>query len=482
MQNIDSMSVQYFNSPAATVPIAASSATSASTIKVTIVGKKTTAGRNIVTTQTLLTTKLNDTPTNVGPLPLAINQQPSSRSVLASAKNTTFTSAANYSSASRQWQRSTNNGATWTNISGATGLTYTLATVSLGLDGYQYRMVASSAGETAISQPATLNVSLWEDLTMYENWSAYNAGYTSPGYTITPTGEVFLKGMISGGNDAYNTTIAILPPEARPTSRLIFHVGAWASGSGVGRVDVLPTGEIRVLGGASTVWTSLDSIHFMPADACSFTDLTLANGWTNYGGGYPALSVCKDSVTKVHVQGLIKPGTTGSGTAIAGLPSGFVPAQSSIVPASRSGNTGVFGSFGVYMSSSSIVARGATSGTPYISTNTSYFPSSYTTWSTPALQSGWVFFGPNYTSPQYTKSSDGVVTVKGFLKSGTATNGTVIFNLPAGYRPAKRLLMNGVSNDSHVRIDVNTNGNITVEGGASSSWLSLDDIVFVAEQ
>jgi hypothetical protein len=150
--------------------------------------------------------------------------------------------------------------------------------------------------------------------------------------------------------------------------------------------------------------------------------------------------------------------------------------KQTILPAITSG-TG-FASYDI--KPTDVVTRSAI--TTYISTNAIYYPTSYAGWTNLTLQNGWVVYSSTFNSPQYTKGSDGLVTVKGLIKSGTATNGTVIANLPAGYRPSKKLIFSSVANSHHARIDVASNGNITVEGDGDAVWMSLDEISFIAEQ
>jgi predicted outer membrane repeat protein len=57
-----------------------------------------------------------------------------------------------------QWQISTDGGTTWANISGATGLTYTIAATTTGQDGSMYRAVCSNSAGAAASRAAALTV------------------------------------------------------------------------------------------------------------------------------------------------------------------------------------------------------------------------------------------------------------------------------------------------------------------------------------
>lgn len=72
-----------------------------------------------------------------------------------SAQATGITYGATYET-TYQWQRSTDGGSTWTNISGATSSTVGITVTSSDMDGYKYRCVASFADQTATSNAATL--------------------------------------------------------------------------------------------------------------------------------------------------------------------------------------------------------------------------------------------------------------------------------------------------------------------------------------
>jgi len=63
----------------------------------------------------------------------------------------------NYYTPSYQWQLSTNGGSSWSNISGQT-LVYLYIPVIVEMSGRQYRVVLTSAGQTATSNAATLTV------------------------------------------------------------------------------------------------------------------------------------------------------------------------------------------------------------------------------------------------------------------------------------------------------------------------------------
>jgi hypothetical protein len=88
-----------------------------------------------------------------------ITVNPGSQTVSAGANTVTFTAAANGSPAPTvQWQVSTDGGATWSNIPGATNTTLTLNSTPIGLNGNEYQAVFSNFVGTATSIAAKLTV------------------------------------------------------------------------------------------------------------------------------------------------------------------------------------------------------------------------------------------------------------------------------------------------------------------------------------
>ena len=53
------------------------------------------------------------------------------------------------------------------------------------------------------------------------------------------------------------------------------------------------------------------------------------------------------------------------------------------------------------------------------------------------LQNGWGLYNAAFSDAWYIKDSEGYVTISGTIAGGTATNGTILANLPVDYRPAK---------------------------------------------
>lgn len=99
----------------------------------------------------------------------------------------------------------------------------------------------------------------------------------------------------------------------------------------------------------------------------------------------------------------------------------------------------------------------------------------------PAFQNSWVNFGDPHDTAAYYKDNWGIVHLKGVVKDGTATAGTVIFTLPEEYRPYKTLVFVAISNSAIAEINVQNDGDVTIQVGANND-LSLDGIQFRAEQ
>ena len=70
------------------------------------------------------------------------------------------------------------------------------------------------------------------------------------------------------------------------------------------------------------------------------------------------------------------------------------------------------------------------------------------------------------------------VRIKGILKDGITTNGTIITTLPSIYSPSKKQYFNVNFNDgTGVKCGVltlSTNGDLAILGDIGSSWLNID--------
>jgi hypothetical protein len=112
-------------------------------------------------------------------------------------------------------------------------------------------------------------------------------------------------------------------------------------------------------------------------------------------------------------------------------------------------------------------------------------------WVTPALMTfggiTWAYFGAPYNRPGYFRDKNGIVHLKGLVKSGTVSTGVTgtgvpkgaIFQLPVGYRPVRREVRAVISNNTIGRVNIDTDGYVIALQG-TNSFFSLDGITFRA--
>ena len=96
---------------------------------------------------------LNSNPATLTVLPvLTITGQPAANTTVCAGANASFSTTATGASITYQWQLSTDGGATWNNITGATSSTYTQTAVTVGMNGNRYRCnISSSCGNSSTS-------------------------------------------------------------------------------------------------------------------------------------------------------------------------------------------------------------------------------------------------------------------------------------------------------------------------------------------
>lgn len=339
---------------------------------------------------------------------------------------------------------------------------------------------AAGPGISSASAP------LWETPTLLNGWVNYANGYANARYTRTSQGVVVLSGLVRAG--AGQTAIFSLPPGYRPAGgRLVFEQAvATSSGARGGRVDVQPDGAVvfdvqqPAAGWATGGWVSLDGITFVASDA-PYTryGATFANGWTDYPAPWAPATWVKDGLGRVHTQGLITGGSTASQAAMFTMAGADVPQYLNLATYSARGA----GHFSV--TGNSVMAKGDVNvSSAWTSVNALFYSTTSTaTWTALPMQNGWGWYGYSYQPPEYTKAADGIVTLRGLLRGGTATNGTVIATLPAGYRPSAVEIFDVASTDGNWgRVDVYPTGEVIVREYINPTWVGLESISFIAEQ
>lgn len=483
LKGIESFDVSYYLDPEDTVAISPAAATSASSIRVTIEGETIAAGRTVTASASGRSTKLSEKDISLAP--------PASPTVTASVSGNeavfTWPSVPNTASYIVRYNI---NGGSWITASENTKKTSFSVAANRG-DIVSIKVFArntTGASADTASNNASATIPLWTDCNLQNGWVNYtppaDPGYESCGYTITKDGVVMLKGLIKSGLTTTNVRLFQLPVNLRPSTRLMFQAVTAPNSSA--RIDVNDDGQVRLFSGGHPDYVGLDGIYFIPKDTLyTWTDLTLLNGWTNYGSGFSSLQATQDASSRVHIRGLIKQGTYSMGTPIAQLPAGMTNTEYYHLPARGDG----YNNMGLD-TSGRIVARGISSG--FYSTQAMFYPSGYGGWQSFSgtvagnpgdnqMGNNWVAYGGIYASPQYTKSADGIVTIKGLVKNGSTADLTFMAKLPPGYRPKKTLAFSTVSSVGEARIDVGESGYLIFRAG-SSGWMSLSNISYMAEQ
>ncbi len=102
-------------------------------------------------------------------------------------------------------------------------------------------------------------------------------------------------------------------------------------------------------------------------------------------------------------------------------------------------------------------------------------------WAPLTLNNSWTPFGSGYGSPEFSRTSSGLVVLKGMIsKPIAAVGGEVIATLPPSYRPTAKLMIGiATATNASGRIDIDTNGDVILTTG-NAGYVSLDSIRFMA--
>jgi hypothetical protein len=105
-----------------------------------------------------------------------------------------------------------------------------------------------------------------------------------------------------------------------------------------------------------------------------------------------------------------------------------------------------------------------------------------TGWIAPALQSGWGQYAG--WEPAGYRRINGIVYLRGLISGGTTTDGTLIFTLPAGFRPQAATTgkhISVASSNALGVIKVRENGRVECGTPVNASWLSFAGVSFPAD-
>jgi hypothetical protein len=118
----------------------------------------------------------------------SIVTNPTSQTVVVGNSVTFSASASGFPTPTVQWQLSTNNGSTWSNISGATSTSYTIGSATAGQNGYRYRAVFRNSVGSATTVGATLTVQYAPAVTINPKNITVMAG-NSASFTASASGN-----------------------------------------------------------------------------------------------------------------------------------------------------------------------------------------------------------------------------------------------------------------------------------------------------
>lgn len=493
--------VEYFPTASSTTPSIAATDGSAtddirdaatqatSTIKISLTVRRTVAGRDIERSTSLRITRLDTNASAIAKIapPTSAPASPTASGRVTDGHNVTFTwprvdTATSYSIDYAVMAGGTScptaTGTGWT--SGPSNLTNNQRTYTITQGDHTDRVCVrvranNSVGWSSYSVANTL-IPLWAPLILTNGWTDYGGAYSGAAYTRTKSGLVMLKGLVK--KDAAfvsNEVIGRLPPDYQPIGgTLIF--GVTTSTIDSGRVDIRISGDVVVHTG-NNGWLSLEPVRFLASSSgYTRTSPAVVAPWVNYANGFAPVSYAQDSSGRVSIQGLVRNGTVSDGAVIINLPAAVAPPQYHHLAAQSAGSG--FSSLGI--STTSAVSKGVGTNGHY-SINAGYIPQGSYAWSNLTLQNGWVVY-PGFTTPQYIKLNDGVVHLKGLIRSGTLTSGTNLSVLPVGFRPLERKIFAVPAANTHCRVDVVPDGTVVILGCSSNAWLSLDSVNFIAEQ
>lgn len=333
-----------------------------------------------------------------------------------------------------------------------------------------------------VSGPTTeLN---WYPFDYRNGWADYTLDniYYTPGITMTETGVVILRGLMTGTTVANNTVIAVLPEPFRPARKMSFITLMNNSPAGV---EIFPDGEVRLgLSPSNGSYLSLDNIMFYNGTN-AWTNHALTNGWAvnsiAEGGDVPTPQYALDQCSRVWHRGAITRSSAPDVTS---------PINLATIPQARPAYEYHMPNYGGSTFSFADITREGVfrwkpgGGNPGLWALDSFHyakPSAFDTtdWSALPLQNGWLNNSADHAPLGYWKDREGIVHLRGLVKSGTM--GSAIGTLPVGFRPSKRYLKIAVSANASGRLDVMPDGRL-IPTLASNTWFSIDGTSFVGEQ
>ena len=483
LENVESLDVTYYSDSSSSTPLADSEASDATSVSVAINRSKTVAGDAVTYTGSSRAASLNaqasDTVADAPPTPDVTWTSSSSTPYTTTFQWTALGNASGYNVRYRF------DGGAWVNGPQNTTATSYSVVATHRKQVVEAEVTAVTGAGNYVYGTASRTIPRWQDCTLLNGWTNYSTTYADAGFTRTSAGVVGLRGLIKNGPIDPAASVCTLPVGFRPAQHLIFQVGGYDNGaSGAARVDVYSDGTVRVSQG-QTNWVSLAGITFLAAGASTsvpWANGTWLNGWVNYsaaGNTWGDLKRAKDTLGRVHVEGLGRPGTQTAGTVVTNTmtASGFPPSHFMHIT-SRAGNDSAVS----FAASGSISVRGVPASTNYQSLAFTYYPAATSvSWTALPLAGSWVNYNATSYSPaQCFKGSDDLVMVRGLIQAGASQD---LGNLPAacGTHTDGRLIFPAWMSPNNVaRVDLEASGGLLAPV-YSATWTSIDNVRFIAD-
>lgn len=299
--------------------------------------------------------------------------------------------------------------------------------------------------------------------------------------TMSSEGWVILSGMINKVAAAGVTPIRVasFPAAFAPLFPLFIPILNNTATQGL-TLEVRTNGEIWTTAASTYAgWISLSGVKWNRL--LNYTPLTLLNSWIKFDVNVRTPGIAKDAYNLVNVAGAIKNGTDANPTIIANLAAGFrsdgdmygitptmngassVP-MGSMIPEKSTNTLKKYSPLGTYRTDlDNLVWHEATG------------PEVYTDL---VFQNTWANYSaaPGYSPGSFYLRPDGLVHLRGLVKSGTG----IIATLPEGCRPKKTLYILTNAGGVAGSIYIYPNGDIVHTGG-TNAYVELSAL-FAPEQ
>jgi len=198
-----------------------------------------------------------------------------------------------------------------------------------------------------------------------------------------------------------------------------------------------------------------------------------SSGWATYGGDFSPARYLKDN-SCLLLDGLVTLGSGAVGSTLFYLPEGFRPPFRMIFAIMNQNSVGrvdIYPGGAVYLNAGTN-GWSSVAGIRFVPVGAAVV------WNSASYQSGWSSYGGDFAPARYTKDEHGAISLDGLVSLASGAVGTVIFTLPAGYRPQYRLILSVCNANSLSRVDIHPAGQVYLHVGVNG-WTSLAGISFM---